>query len=210
MTYKKPMSEILLERLTSELQTFDQLAGGMTSSERDNASTTLSNLAKKGQIRREGLPRYYRYALAAPRESGAMPLNPAGGPCIDALSILLRSELEPLTRDEIIGRMPKGYAPHQIVSAMTDAINAGWLRAQRHEDRLCYVLIDDAPEPAPTKPDPLAAAFVPKTTHTRVAELQAELSALLLQQVGDHASPTVLHHIAAAGHHLHQLRSFID
>lgn len=211
MTYKTPMSEILLGKLTSELQTFDQIAGGMTSSERANASTTLSNLAKQGRIRREGMPRDYRYALA-PAGGMTCPQNPATGPCIDALSKLLRSELDPMTRDEIIDRMPKGYAPHQVVSAMNDAINVGWLRVKRIDDRLCYVLVDDAPEApaAPTKPDPLAAAFVPRSTRTRVVELQAELSALLEQQVGDRASPTVLHHIAAAGHHLHLLRSFID
>jgi hypothetical protein len=208
MTQKQNMSERMLERLNSEFQSLDQLCLGMNSVERNHAAVTLADLYKRNKARREGLPRAYRYAL--PADGSNALLNPATGSCIEALGVLLRSELDPLTRNEIIERMPKGYAPHQIVSAMADAITAGWLRTKREGERLCYELIDEAPEPTPTKPDPLAAAFVPRSTRTRVAELQAELSALLQQQVGDHASPTVLHHIAAAGHHLHQLRSFID
>jgi hypothetical protein len=208
MSQKQNMPERMLERLTSEFQSLDQLCLGMNSVDRNHAAVTLADLYKRNRARREGLPRAYRYAL--PVDVSNALLNPATGACIDALGVLLRSELDPMTRNEIIDRMPKGYAPHQIVSAMNDAINAGWLCVHREGERLCYVIVEDAPEPAQTKPDPLAAAFVPKSTRTLVLELQAELSALLQQQVGDHASPTVLHHIAAAGHHLHQLRSFID
>lgn len=206
MTDTKTMPERLLGRLTDRPQSFDQIAAGMNPSDRARASTTLSVLAKTGKLRRSGMPRDYRYARLS--DVSATPNNPASGRCIDALSNLLRSHPGHLTRDEIIEGMPKGFAPHDVVGAMTDAIAAGWMVTRREGDHLFYVLSDDV-EPEPHAPDPLALAFVPKSTRQRVDELQAELSALLQQQVGDHASPTVLHHIAAANYHLHQLHPFL-
>lgn len=198
MTYKKSMTEILMGKLTSELQTFDQIAGGMTESERANASTTLSNLAKKGRIRREGVPRFYRYSLAAqqsrltPEEACALVLEQVRG-------------TDGLTLEEITARC-ESVNPKDIKAAIGELLFGALIKTEELHGATYYTHSGaDLPPP-----DPLAAAFVPRSTRTRVAELQAELSALLEQQVGDRASPTVLHHIAAAGHHLHQLSSFID
>lgn len=203
------LTQRLMERLTTEPQSFKQMTDGFTQAERKSAYALLRQKANAGHIEITGQSRAYRYALPRKLKPTSIPENPASGRCIDALAAVMRSQMEPMTRADIIEAMPKGYAPHDVVSAMSDAVVAGWLVSTHVGGATAYRLSEDI-EPGAHAADPLAVAYAAITPRQRVDQVQVDLRALLEQQMSERASPTVLHHIAAANHHMHQLHAFLD
>jgi hypothetical protein len=203
----------LMARITDQPQSFEQLLDGFDKSERNTASAILSQKTTAGHLIRTGKPRDYSYALAHPAPASHAPPAAVGQPArgrmtpeqVSAAVLDLVRNTDGLTLQEITDRCDRCTAK-DVKAAITELLFDMVLRTETLHGATYYVH-SGAELPGP---DPLAAAFVPKSTRQRVDELQAELSALLQQQAGDHASPTVLHHIAAANHHLHQLHAFID
>lgn len=203
----------LMERMTSEPQSFEQLVDGFDSLDRKTACAILSQKTKAGHLARTGSWRDYSYALPSQAKAESNAPAAASGPVRDRMTpeqvcaavLDLVRNTDGLTMQEIADRCD-GCTAKDVKAAIAELLFGEVLRTETLHGATYYIH-SGAELPGP---DPLAEAFVPKSTRQRVDELQAELSALLLQQASDHASPTVLHHIAAANHHLHQLHAFID
>jgi hypothetical protein len=110
-----------------------------------------------------------------------------------------------LTADEVAARCVE-IPRHQVISSLNELCVIGALRTETLHGVRYYTM----PDPTEPEPEPLAKLIKPSSVRQRFDELQAELSAQLLKQTSDHANPAVLHHIAAAIYHLHQLREVID
>lgn len=203
----------LMERMTSEPQSFEQLVDGFDRRDRTTASQILWQKTRAGHLIRTGCSHNYSYALRSQAEGESRAPAAAADQTRDRMTpeqvcaavLDLVRNTDGLTMQEISDRCD-GCTAKDIKAAIAELLFGEVLRTETLHGATYYIH-SGAELPGP---DPLAAAFVPKSTRQRVDELQAELNALLLQQASDHASPTVLHHIAAANHHLHQLRAFID
>jgi len=207
------MTSRLMKRMTSEPQSFEKLVYGFNVRERDTAFKVLYKKTQAGHLIRTGSRFNYSYALPSQVKAESNAPAAAAGPVRDRMTpeqvcaavLDLVRNTDGLTMQEISDRCD-GCTAKDVKAAIAELLFGEVLRTETLHGATYYIH-SGAELPGP---DPLAAAFVPKSTRQRVDELQAELSALLLQQAGEHASPTVLHHIAAANHHLHQLHAFID
>ena len=196
------LTEAVMAQLSTTPKTTKEIAGCVPMQYRDGVSAILSQKVKTGALIRTGLSRNFRYALA---HAAPCAVPQPTVTCRDAMRAALEAK-GPLTRTGLIGEMPSTFGPAQIVATMTDAIAEGWLRSTTIDSDVCFELCGDTPQ---ILPDALAAAFVPFTPQQRVDQIHADLGALLEQMLGDKASPTVIHHIAAANHHLHQLHAYL-
>ena len=194
------LTQAVMAQIKATPRKQEDIIGALPKAFKKLAGQILYQKAKAGVIVRSGMPRNFYYSLKAPANGQSVNVR-----CADALRCVLEIN-GPLTRTGVIGEMPPGFGPAQIVAAMSDAIAEGWLRSTKINEEVCFELRGDAPE---VTADPLAAAFVPFTPQQRVDQIHADLGALLEQMLGDKASPTVIHHIAAANHHLHQLHAYL-
>lgn len=196
------LTEAVMAQISETSKTRREIAAGVPAQHQSAVSTILGQKVKAGVVVRTGEYPRFRYALT--KKATERVRQPAGA-CGEALRAVLQAN-GPLTRVGILGEMPSTFGPAQIVGSMTDGIAEGWLRSIKVDGDVCFELCADAPQ---IQPDPLAAAFVPFTPKQRVDQIHADLGALLKQMLGDQASPTVIHHIAAANHHLHQLHAYL-
>jgi hypothetical protein len=207
---------------TEEFLTVADIKGRVPEHVRKSVDALVSQKFKAGVLVRNGDALRYAYQLAdevrAKFDRDGVSLNTSdsdrerkrhrffGTPeRADRLVVAAISGTDGLTAEEVASRCVE-IPRHQVISSLNELCAIGGLRTEKLHG-VSYYTIPDSTEP---EPEPLAKVFKPSSVRKRVDELQAELSALLLKQAGAHASPTVLHHIAAANHHLHQLHAFID